>query len=84
MPPLLTRLEDVDHHVDRLVGAGHLLDVQVDVANAEDVIEAADELALHGGELGELPEPGDVLPQSRVPLPHQRGNIDPERVVLHA
>ena len=38
-------VEDVDHHVERLVGAGDLLDVEVDVGDAEQAAEPPDVVA---------------------------------------
>ena len=35
VPPLFTLVEDVDDHVERLVGPGDLLDVKVDLGDAE-------------------------------------------------
>ena len=45
-------VEDVHDHVDGLVGTCHLLDVEVDFADAEDVVQASDELAPHVDVLG--------------------------------
>lgn len=70
-PAAVHPVEDVNYHVDRLVGPGHFLDVQFNVPNAQNVVEPANELALHIRELSKLPKPRDVLSEPRVPLSHE-------------
>lgn len=76
-------VEDVDHHLDGLVGAGHLLDVELDVADAEEPGETPDELGLHVGVLVQLHEPRDVPAQPRQPGLHQLGDVDPQGIAPH-
>ena len=76
-------VEDIHHHVERLVGAGHLLDVQIDVGDAQEPAQAAHVLAHLRRELGLRCEARDELAQPRGALAHQLRHVDPERVALH-
>ena len=76
-------VEDVDHDVDGLVGAGDLFDVEVDVADAEERLRRPMNSPTAGGQLGVLAELGGQLPRPALPMPEQVGDIDPERIVLH-
>jgi hypothetical protein len=40
--PGVDAIEDIHHHVDRLVGAGHLVDVQISLFDLEDLVDAID------------------------------------------
>ncbi len=76
-------IEDVHHHIDRLVGTGHFLHVELDVPDAQDLVQATVELPVPGLELRDLSEAIELFAQSVVSPLHQLGDIDPEGVVLH-
>ena len=78
-PAAVHAVEDVDHEVDRLVGAGHLLDVQVDVLNA---LERRQPVHVDLGRLAVL-ETDEAIEEARDALLHQRRHVDPKRIVLH-
>jgi hypothetical protein len=76
-------VEDVHHHVERLVGAGDLFYVEIDLGDAEQLAETADELADPGSQLRVLAELGSQLAEAGAAHAEQVGDIDPERIVLH-
>lgn len=71
--PRVDPVEDVDDHVDGLVLAHHLLDMQVDVLDLGDGVEAVD--VANKGRL--------TLDDAAYATLHQGGDVDPQRVVGH-
>jgi hypothetical protein len=79
-PAAVYSVENVDHEVDGLVRARHLLDVQVDVADREDRIQPVEIGADRRLEFRFAHEPRHERAE---PFLHELRAIDPERVILH-
>ena len=76
-------VEDIHHHVKRLVRASDLLGVQVYLQNAQQVAQSTCKVADFWQQLRLLAEGGDKATDSGRPLFHQGGNIDPQGIILH-
>ena len=60
-------IEDVHHHIDRLVRTGDFLHVEFDVPDAEDLVQPTVELTVSGLELRDLSEAIDCSPTPSCP-----------------
>ena len=76
-------IEDVHHDVEGLVGARDLLDVEVDVENAEELRDAAGVAHDPHADLGVLGQSFDERLVPLLPRHHELGDVDPKRVALH-
>ena len=76
-------VEDVDHHVERLVRAGDFLNVQVHVDDTEKPAQAPDVVADLGRQRRLLREVRDERAQPCGALLHQFGHVGPQRIALH-
>ena len=83
MPPLFTRLKMSTTTSSVLSVPGDLLDVEVDVGDAEQAAEPADIVTDLRRMVGVCTQASDEFAESGRALLHQLGHVDPERIVLH-